>query len=378
MSRAVAERIGSWLAQSALPLWSTAGVDPVGGFTERLTMEGAPDYAAPKRVRVQARQIYVFCHAELQGLWPGGIECAHRGYEFLMRHAWHPDGNGGVVCVLDREGRVLDAKRDAYDHAFVLYALAWLYRTTRDADVLTSLDQVVADLDKHLKLPDGAYLADDTGWPRRWQNPHMHLLEAFIAAYEATGRETFLARAQLIVELFRAHFFDPVQGVLGEYFTPDWKPAPGEEGLSVEGGHHLEWVWLLHRFAKVAQQDVPSEAARLYATARAYSIETDTGLVFDEMSRTHEVRRRTKRCWPQTEALKAEIALAEAEGRPVPSCADEIINALFRYYLDKSVLGGWNDVVDEHNRAISRTIPASTFYHVFLGFSEYLRACGVD
>ena len=29
-------RLGSWLCDAAYPLWSTRGVDPAGGFHERL------------------------------------------------------------------------------------------------------------------------------------------------------------------------------------------------------------------------------------------------------------------------------------------------------------------------------------------------------
>ena len=44
-----------------LPLWSTEGWDQsIGGFVERLGIDGRADRAAPRRVRVQARQIYCF------------------------------------------------------------------------------------------------------------------------------------------------------------------------------------------------------------------------------------------------------------------------------------------------------------------------------
>lgn len=374
MTGIASDRITNWLRDAALPLWSSVGLDPVGGFAERLTMDGKPDYAAPKRVRVQARQIYVFSHADLLGLWSGGVELAHRGYEFLMRHASQPDGQGGVVCVLDRQGHPLDTKRDTYDHAFVLYAYSWLYRATHDPDVLTSIDALALSIEQHLKLADGGYLEDDSGRQRRWQNPHMHLLEAFIAAYEATRRDVYLDRAQKIVALFRSCFFDPGTKVLGEYFTPSWLPAAGDEGQVVEPGHHFEWVWLLHRFAKVANEPVIPEATDLYETANMHGRELGSGLVFDEISREHAVRRQSKRCWPQTEALKAEIAVAGAGGRTLAPRADKIVDNLFRYYLEHGVPGGWNDVVDEHNRPVSQSMPASTLYHVFLAFSEYLRA----
>ena len=46
----------------------------------------------------------------------------------------------------------------------------------------------------------------DTGLRR--SNPHMHLLEAFLAWYYATGNRDYLQRAARIVDLFRHHMFD--------------------------------------------------------------------------------------------------------------------------------------------------------------------------
>ena len=43
-----------------------------GAFVERLTFEGAPLLAAPRRAMVQGRQIYVFSHAAMLGWWPEG------------------------------------------------------------------------------------------------------------------------------------------------------------------------------------------------------------------------------------------------------------------------------------------------------------------
>ena len=64
-------RILSWLREDALPLWSSAGLDGgAGGFFDDLTADGDPLQNAPKRLRVQARQIYVFSHAHLLGWIP--------------------------------------------------------------------------------------------------------------------------------------------------------------------------------------------------------------------------------------------------------------------------------------------------------------------
>ena len=49
---------------------------PAGGFHDRLGLDGAP-VAAAKRVRVQARQAYVYATAAERG-WAPGAEAASR------------------------------------------------------------------------------------------------------------------------------------------------------------------------------------------------------------------------------------------------------------------------------------------------------------
>jgi hypothetical protein len=54
--------------EKALPLWAGAGYDERrGGFQERLNPDGSPDLTAPRRLRVQVRQIYVYAHAAVLG-----------------------------------------------------------------------------------------------------------------------------------------------------------------------------------------------------------------------------------------------------------------------------------------------------------------------
>jgi mannose/cellobiose epimerase-like protein (N-acyl-D-glucosamine 2-epimerase family) len=369
-----AERIRAWLTDQALPLWAEAGVDREGGgFVERLHLDGRPDFTAAKRVRVQARQIYVYSHAQILGLWPNGAGLAMRAFEFLMGHARLADGC--FAHLLDYRGRIVDNKRDTYDHAFVLNAFAWLYRATQETKVALAIDETVRALDVALAHPSGeGYREDDKDSLPRRQNPHMHLLEAFLALHTATGDARYLARASAMADLFRTRFFEARARVLREFFNADWSVAAGEPGRIIEPGHHYEWVWLLHQLAQALGGVPPREIEALAEFADAHGCEAATGLVYDEVWDDGRVKRATKRSWPQTEALKAELALAEVSHKGITTPkADKILNSLFAYYLVQKVPGGWNDVVDAANLPIATHMPASTFYHVFLAFAEYLR-----
>src|SRR5262245_11391495 len=66
-------RVGHWLFEETLPLWSTTGVDDVlGGFHEALGFDGQP-LKIPKRMRTMARQIYAFAVAKERG-WDGAAD----------------------------------------------------------------------------------------------------------------------------------------------------------------------------------------------------------------------------------------------------------------------------------------------------------------
>src|SRR6266853_3686660 len=109
----------SLMIEHSLPLWSGEGWDPAtGGFVEKLDVEGRADRAAPRRVRVQARQIYCFAKAADLGWYPEGREIALKGLDYLLAKAKSPDGRPGFVHLLDSVGSTMNAMRDSYDHAF--------------------------------------------------------------------------------------------------------------------------------------------------------------------------------------------------------------------------------------------------------------------
>jgi len=106
------------MADRALPLWASEGWDSArGGFVERLDTEGVADQCAPRRVRVQARQIYSFATAAQRGWYPQGRDIALKGLEYLLAKAKSPDGRPGFVHLIDHDGSLLNPLRDAYDHA---------------------------------------------------------------------------------------------------------------------------------------------------------------------------------------------------------------------------------------------------------------------
>jgi mannose/cellobiose epimerase-like protein (N-acyl-D-glucosamine 2-epimerase family) len=363
----------SLIIEHSLPLWSGEGWDPVaGGFIERLDIEGRADRAAPRRVRVQARQIYAFAKAAQMGWYPEGREIAIKGLEYLLAKAKSPDGRPGFVHLLGRDGSTLNAARDTYDHAFVLLALSTVYQLSKDAQVRHEIESVLTFIDRDLRSPHGGFLEGIPATMPRRQNPQMHMFEALIATFDATGDPVFQNRAGELYALFVANLYDPQRGVLGEYFEEDWSKI---EPVSVEPGHQAEWVWLLRGFERITACPTARYRSQLLASALRYRDDA-TGCLFDEGDAGGNVRKFTRRCWPQTEIAKAWIAQAETGEQGAADEAREALARLYRHYLRHPVLGGWYDQFDRDGRSLVDFIPASSFYHVLCAIAEADRVLG--
>ncbi|MES0090103.1 mannose-1-phosphate guanylyltransferase/mannose-6-phosphate isomerase [Mesorhizobium sp. M0030] len=364
-------RVHHWLFEETLPLWSTSGVDERhGGFHEALGFDGEA-LLKPKRMRTTARQVYAFAVAKARG-WDGPADrlIAH-GIAFMAGKG--RTDRGGWVRTLNVDGSVADPTEDAYDHSCVLLALAHAHMCG-DPDALRLGQETFVFLDAHLEDSRmTGFLETSDGEGERRSNPHMHLLEAFLAWYEATGDRTYLRRAARIIDLFRSHFFDAESWTLGEYFDAGWKPAAGEKGTWTEPGHHFEWASLLTNFvARSGQGELSNFARKLYASAIANGLNRATGLAYGAVSRQGLPLDLVSRSWPQAEAIKAAIALDGPGGPDLKPEIEARVGRLFRWHIDPAPLGLWIDRIDERGRSLASDVPASIFYHLVCALTQYL------
>lgn len=365
-------RVRHWLFEEALPLWSTTGVDDVhGGFHEALGLDGEP-LAKPKRMRTLARQVYGFAVAKARG-WEGPADrlIAH-GLAFMARGRTE---RGGWIRTFSMDGSVADATEDAYDHSCVLLALAHAHMCG-NPDALRLGRETFAFLDSHLEDDSLAgFLETPNGHGLRRSNPHMHLLEAFLAWHAATGDRTYLRRAARIIDLFRSHFFDADSWTIGEYFDDGWHRAGDGKGDWTEPGHHFEWASLLADFsARSGQADLAGYARKLYASAVANGLNRSTGLAYGAVSRQGMPLDLVSRSWPQSEAIKASIALDGTGGPDLKPEIEARVGRLFRWHIDPAPVGLWIDRIDERGRSLATEVPASIFYHLVCALTQYLDA----
>ncbi|MEO8561314.1 MAG: AGE family epimerase/isomerase [bacterium] len=362
-----------WIVSSALPLWSTKGFDTTAGrFRERLGWGGAPA-DVPHRAMVQARQIYVFSHASHLGWFPEGRELAERAMTSMRRDFGEETaGDASFAFSIDGRGGTVSAARDAYTHAFVLFAIAWLHRVNGDPGLLDLADRI--DNFVHARLFDARHGGMFDEYPTtartKRQNPLMHLLEAYLALERAAPGRGYLSRARELIDLFTTRLFDARRAVLLEYFAEDWSAHP-DAGLAdvLEPGHHFEWVWLLGEYERLAGVSTGEIGTSLYRLALTHGVASD-GLISDELTGDKTLRTPSHRVWPHAEAIKAAISRHRAGDTDALAFADLMARSLLDRFLDQPFKGGWIDHVSETGAPLVDYVPASTLYHLFFAAAE--------
>lgn len=362
----------AWLFDSCFPLWADHGLTETGLFPELLTLEHDELPTETTRVRVQARQTYVFAEAWRLG-WKRetAARLVNAGVGVLAGPALGVEGLAGRRLASDGSG-LSDPVPDLYDTAFVLFALAEAARGPGPAEAAWSAaHSILAALDQNARDSlHGGYAEALPPPKQRLQNPHMHLLEACLALHAADPNAGHIRRAEEIITLFETRFTAGENGLLGEVFEADWSMPPGKPAQIVEPGHQFEWVWLLHAYARAAGRPVSDAAERLYAFGLK-TLDAD-GRAIQETDRSGAPEDSSRRTWPQTEALKAHLAMFEArrdERHADAACRSYDI--LMDEYLTED--GGWIDSFSGDGKILAENMPASTGYHVVLAFAELIR-----
>jgi len=359
-------RLCGWLLDAAYPLWSTRGVDPAGGFYERLQQNGLP-LAEPRRSRVQPRQAYCFAMGPSMGWRGDSAGLVKHGLDFWSARFQRPDGL--FRTLINADGSVADDRAITYDQAFGLLAFnlgATLgdWRAIREQQAHDLLQAVL----KHTKRPGGGF---ENGVPTSMpleSNPHMHLFEASLAGCEvASEASLWKPLADEIAEFALAHFFDR-NGILHEFFDAEWKFAEGVKGRIVEPGHQFEWAWLLLRWAGDKHAKARATALKLIEVTEANGVRNGLALqqVLDDFS-PHDA---SARLWPQTERLKAAALAARLTGEAkyfamAASAADSL-----QRYLATPIPGLWYDRIDVNDKIVDEPAPTSTFYHLVVAVAE--------
>lgn len=320
-----------WLMRQANRLFDffqRHSINPEGGFYELDTFGHALDADNPVRqIHVTTRMVHCFAIGSLLGR-PGSDEIVDHGMRYLWEH--HRDQqNRGYFWSLDNNGPRDDSKQ-AYGHAFVLLAASSAKLTGHPL-----ADAMIADVTEVIenRFWDEARGATTEEYARNWapispyrgQNSNMHLTEALMAAYEATGNQNYLKKAGRIAQLIIGKHAASLDYRVAEHFTENWeldRDYLGNEMFRPSGttpGHWLEWARLLYQLWILGHKSeswLTSAARNLFRQANELGWDKTHGGFFYTLDWDNNPVMREKLWWPVCEAIGAAAFLTNFDRDP--------------------------------------------------------------
>jgi mannose/cellobiose epimerase-like protein (N-acyl-D-glucosamine 2-epimerase family) len=233
-------------------------IDPAGGFFQYFRDDGHVYDAGHRHLVSSTRFVYDYAMAAVEFAGDAIADeyraAVDHGLRFL-REA-HREADGGYVWTL-HDGVPEDRTRHAYGMAFVLLACASARKA--GADTAAWMDEVWQLLESHFWDADAGLYRDEAapGWRfsgYRGQNANMHLCEALIAAFEASGEARYLDRALQLANHMTRRQAALAGGLVWEHYDADWNvdwdyhrddPKHLFRPWGFQPGHQVEWAKLL-------------------------------------------------------------------------------------------------------------------------------------
>ncbi|HEY3798223.1 MAG TPA: AGE family epimerase/isomerase [Caulobacteraceae bacterium] len=342
-------RLEGWLTGTALPLWARHGADETG-FHGALTDDLSPA-GVPQRVRVQARQAFVFALAAEREWLPEAESLARhalaaltalKGDDGLYRRPGAPPATG------------FDGMGELYEQAFALLGFASGYRAFGHAAWREAAEALRTRI-AAFAHPLGGYAEASGLAAPLFANPNMHLFEAFMAWAGATGDTTWLTLADAQAVLAHERL-TPASGLVLEQYAAGWA-SPAAPVLWP--GHLFEWGSLLlqhdsakHRDLALHQMDI-AERAGVEADLTLFALD-------GELMPTD----RGARLWSQTERLRATAMAAALTGEAHWWDATLSACRAVEAFLAPATPGLWRDWRDEAGAFLDAPAPATSLYHI--------------
>ena len=352
-----------WLLAEANKLFDffqNRAFNPKGGFFD---LDAAGQPLSPENpvrgIHSTARMVHCFAIGSLLGR-PGSDAIVDHGIQYLWNN--HRDAQrGGYFWAVDDNGPSDNGRKQAYGHAFALLAASSAKLTGHPlADkLLADVTEVIET--KFWEARHGAIAEEfNADWtpisPYHGQNSNMHMTEALMAAFEATGERSYLDKANSIADLIIRRRAGENGFRVAEHFDADWtldKGYLGDQMFRPPGttpGHWLEWSRLILQLWVLGGKRhdwMPGAAEQLFAQAIALGWDKAQGGFFYNLDWNDQPDMRYKLWWPASEGAAAAAFLIEHR----PSAFHEtwyrnIWDVVARHFLDETH-GGWHEQLSE-------------------------------
>ncbi|PZP57349.1 MAG: N-acylglucosamine 2-epimerase [Micavibrio aeruginosavorus] len=361
--------LSNFVRTTCVPNWFEKFSDSEnGGFYERLDRNFKPIDVGYKRVLTQCRQLYIYVYADSG---PGRFLPKLRSrYEFIRDHYYNSATNGWAFSVKD-DGSPNDSHLDLYAQSFVILAFSQYARAANNTEAAQFALKTAQLIDEKFRFigAEGFYEALNADLTpivkMRRQNPHMHLFEACLFAYDALKDDIYAELAHDIYSLFTRFFFDSKSGTLTEFFQDDLTPHD-TEGARIEAGHHFEWVWLLDYYRRLfpeKKDEAFGYMEQLYDWGCRHGYDPLFGGIFDEQQPSGHILKDSKRVWPLCEAIKAHRVMRAYQEKRALEYLEKTKKVFKKRYLRKDT--GWNESWNRDFTALTVDyLPGTSVYHL--------------
>jgi sulfoquinovose isomerase len=362
-----------WLIDNARALFDffqLPSFNPAGGFfaldENARPIPPKPGHkGANRQVHETSRMVHSFAIAHLLGI-PGADRIVDHGLAFLwerMRDAEH----GGYFWGVDDE-KPTNPTKQAYGHAFVLLAASSAMCVGHpDAPrLLADVTQIIEERfwDKAAGATTEEYNQDWSPMGTyRGQNSNMHLTEALMAAFEATGDRGYLDKAESIASLIIDRHARAEGWRVAEHFTENWGVDRGYKGdpmfrpSGTTPGHALEWSRLLVQLWELGGRgkDWMIEAATgLFRKTVSIGWDRKLGGFYYTLDWSDRPDQKDRFWWPCAEGVGAAAALGSVNPDD-PSYEEwyrRVWSFVATHVIDKK--HGWHPELDSALNPVSR------------------------
>lgn len=376
--------------QHTMAFYHPRCIDKEGGFFHYFKDDGQIYDTETRHLVSSTRFIFNYAMAYQATNEPEYLAAVHHGLNYLRER--HLNENGGYVWLL--KGREnLDQTNHCYGFAFVLLAYSVAFQAGA-TQARQWIDETFDLMEKHFwSEQDGLYKDEiSSDWyqvsPYRGQNANMHSCEALIMAFDATGNEKFLTRAQQVAKNICQRQARLAEGQIWEHYNENWQidweynkndPKNLFRPWGFQPGHQTEWCKLLMMLnARQASDWMVNTAKYLFDTAWKFAWDHENGGLCYGYDTNGAICDGDKYFWVQAESFAAAAWLANTTNDP--SYWDKY-NALWEYSWNHMIdhkYGAWFRILTQDNQTIDncKSPAGKTDYHTMGACYEVIKQIG--
>lgn len=330
---------------------------------------------------IGSRMVHIFSLATMLGR-SGAAGLVDHGLDFYLDGVGRDHRYGGWYPTVG--GSHPDDRKELYGIAQLVLAgaSATMAGFRRGAALM---DEALGLIDRYFWMEEWGRCAEGYNRqftdldPYRGQNANMHLTEAYLAAYEATGQVQLLERASRIAH----HIAGPAANTgmagswrLPEHFHADWRPLPDYNiddprhpfrPYGSQIGHWLEWSKLLMQLVGqgISESWLPRAAEALFNAAVTEGWIGEGGFCYTvDWNGNPVVRERF--FWEPPEAMgAARLLWLHTQDPRYLDWYRRFWEFSYQRFLDHE-RGGWHSELDDAGEPVIHTWDGKPdLYHVF-------------